>query len=180
MRRSAKAVNFGIIYGQSPFGLAKQLRIDPEQAAEFIEAYFARYPGVEDFLSRTLASCAANGYVSTIMGRRRAIHGVRPGARRQRNLPERTAVNTVIQGSAADLIKRAMIAVHRRLNQERFVARMLLQIHDELLLEVPPDEVHRVAGMVEQEMSGCLPLAVPIKVDVAVGDNWAEVEPWTK
>jgi DNA polymerase-1 len=177
MRRKAKAVNFGIVYGQSPFGLAKQLRIDPDEAAEFIEAYYARYRGVEDFLARTLAECAANGYVSTIMGRRRAIHGVRPGARRQRNLPERTAVNTVIQGSAADLIKRAMIAVHRRLNHERFVARMLLQIHDELLFEVPPDEVRRLAEMVEHEMSTCLPLAVPIKVDVAVGDNWAQVEP---
>jgi DNA polymerase-1 len=173
-------VNFGIVYDQSPFGLAKQLRIDPDQAAEFIAAYYARYPGVEDFLAQTLASCAANSYVSTIMGRRRAIHGVRPGARRQKNLPERTAVNTVIQGSAADLIKRAMIAVHRRLKEERFAARMLLQIHDELLLEAPPEEIRRVAEMVEQEMSGCLRLEVPIKVDVSVGANWAEVEPWNK
>jgi len=180
MRRSAKAVNFGIIYGQSPYGLAQQLGIDKDEAAAFIEAYFGRYPGVEEFLARTLADCARDGYVSTIMGRRRAIQGVRPGARRQRNLPERTAVNTVIQGSAADLIKLAMVAVHRRLKQRQpaqhgFVARLLLQIHDELLLEAPADEVAALTEMVAREMAGCLPLSIPLKVDVAVGRTWADV-----
>jgi DNA polymerase-1 len=181
MRRNAKVVNFGIIYGLSPFGLARQLGIDKTQAAEFIEAYFARYPGVEEFLAETLAQCAARGYVSTIMGRRRAIRGVRPGdshhrARRQRNLPERTAVNTVIQGSAADLIKLAMITIHRRLLQERLSARMLLQIHDELIFESPVEEISPLANLVVKEMSSCLPLRVPLKIDVAVGGNWADLE----
>ena len=110
MRRGAKAVNFGVIYGQSPFGLAKQLDIEQAEAAEFIDAYFDRYPGVEEFLNRILEDCQRDGYVSTILGRRRAIQRHSHAARgRQRNLPERTAINTVIQGSAADLIKLAMI-----------------------------------------------------------------------
>ena len=118
MRRQAKAVNFGVIYGQSPFGLAKQLGISKEDAARFIDAYFAGYPGIEVFLRRVLEDCHKQGHVKTILGRRRAIEGVRPDAGRQRNLPERTAINTVIQGSAADLIKLAMVAILRRLRGE--------------------------------------------------------------
>jgi DNA polymerase-1 len=138
MRRQAKAVNFGVIYGQSSFGLARQLDIAKEDAQAFIDQYFGRYPGVERFLTKILAECEANGYVRTILGRRRAVLGVRAGASRVRNLPERTAINTVIQGSAADLIKLAMLAVHRRLRAERRRSRLLLQVHDELILEVPP------------------------------------------
>ena len=141
MRRGAKAVNFGVIYGQSPFGLAKSLNIDQTDAARFINAYFDQYPGVENFLETVLVDCAKNGYVKTILGRRRAIRGVRVGAGRQRSLPERTAINTVIQGSAADLIKLAMINIHRRLRSTGLAARMVLQIHDELVFEVPPAEV---------------------------------------
>jgi DNA polymerase-1 len=178
MRRAAKAVNFGIIYGQSPFGLAAQLDIEQEEAAQFIEAYFARYPGVDEFLVKTLADCRESGYVKTILGRRRAVSGVRPGAARGRNLPERTAINTVIQGSAADLIKLAMVAVLARLRRERRAARMLLQVHDELILEVPPEELGVVAGLVSAEMSGVLPLAVPLRVDVSVGRNWADLVPY--
>src|SRR5690606_35764685 len=114
---------------------AKQLGIDQAAAAKFIDEYFARYPGVESFMAQTLAECRATGYVKTILGRRRAIQGVRSDAGRQRNLPERTAINTVIQGSAADLIKRAMVAIYRRMKSERLAARMLLQIHDELVFE---------------------------------------------
>ncbi len=117
MRRRAKAVNFGVIYGQSPFGLAKQLNIEKSAAAEFIDAYFARYPGVDEFLTSILEQCPNSGYVSTILGRRRAIRGIRRVTSRQRNLPERTAINTVIQGSAADLIKLAMIKIHHRLRE---------------------------------------------------------------
>ncbi len=178
MRRGAKAVNFGVIYGQSPFGLARQLNIDKERAAEFIDAYFARYHGVADFLERVLEECAASGYVSTILGRRRAISGVRHGASRLRNLPERTAINTVIQGSAADLIKLAMIQIHRRLRQERSSARMLLQIHDELVFEVPGHELDALARLVSEEMASVLPLDVPLKVDVKWGDNWADCQAW--
>ncbi|QEG35681.1 DNA polymerase I [Bythopirellula goksoeyrii] len=188
MRRRAKAVNFGIIYGQSPFGLAKSLGISQDEAAEFIETYFARYPGVLRFMMHTLSLCREQGYVSTLLGRRRSIQGVRPvpkglreeksGALRQLNLAERTAVNTVIQGSAADLIKLAMIGVERSLRKSRLTATMLLQIHDELLFEVPPTEVDDLARLVVAEMSGVMPLRVPLQVDVKFGDNWAECESW--
>jgi DNA polymerase-1 len=176
MRRKAKAVNFGVIYGQSPFGLAKQLGIDQHQAAEFIDAYFEGYPGIEKFLGEVLAQCRETGYVKTILGRRRAIRGVRADAGRQRNLAERTAINTVIQGSAADLIKQAMIAIHRRLRRERLPAKMLLQIHDELIFEVPIEKLHHVARLVIEEMVGAGRLDVPLKVDVKAGPNWADTE----
>ena len=182
MRRSAKAVNFGVIYGQSPFGLAKSLDIDQEQAASFIDAYFGRYPGVDEFMVKTLAECRQKGYVSSILGRRRAVQGVRDpsslGDSRQRTLPERIAINTVIQGSAADLIKKAMIHVHDRMRREKLQARMLLQIHDELIFEVPSEEVDGLACLVREEMTTVQQLGVPLKVDVKVGDNWADCEPW--
>jgi DNA polymerase-1 len=176
MRRAAKAVNFGVIYGQSPFGLARALGIGQEEAAKFINSYFEGYPGIEEFLGQVLAKCRENGYVTTILGRRRAISGVRAGAGRQRNLAERTAVNTVIQGSAADLIKLAMVAIHRRLRKERLPARMLLQIHDELIFEVPSDQLHQLAGLVTEEMVGVYALNVPLKVDIKAGPSWAAAE----
>jgi DNA polymerase-1 len=189
MRRKAKAVNFGIIYGQSSFGLAKSLGISQEEAAEFIDNYFARYQGVGNFIVKTLADCHSQGCVSTILGRRRAIQGVRmpeavlagvePLSRRPLNLPERTAVNTVIQGSAADLIKLAMIAIARRLREERRQAKMILQIHDELVFEAPAAEINDLAQLASHEMQTVLPLGVPLKVDVKSGLNWAECEPWT-
>ncbi|HIQ23212.1 MAG TPA: DNA polymerase I [Planctomycetes bacterium] len=178
MRRKAKAVNFGVIYGQSPYGLAKQLRIDKQEAAEFIDAYFAQYPGISRFLEQVLEQCRKKGYVNTILGRRRRIRGVRPGSGRQRNLAERTAVNTVIQGSAADLIKQAMIAIHRRLRRERSLGRMLLQIHDELIFEVPANHLDQLGELVREEMVGVEPLLVPLKVDVKAGKSWAEAAPW--
>ncbi len=187
-RRSAKAVNFGVIYGQSPFGLAKGLGISQEEAAQFIDGYFATYRGVAQFMLRTLDDCRRDGYVSTILGRRRAIQGVRPPdqlslgtehpSRRPLNLPERTAVNSVIQGSAADLIKLAMLAIHRRLREESFAAKMILQIHDELVFESPEAEIDRLATLVSHEMRSVLPLRVPLVIDVKWGDNWAECEPW--
>jgi len=174
MRRTAKAVNFGVIYGQSPFGLAKTLGIEQPEAAAFITAYFDRFRGVEEFLASILEECKINGYVKTILGRRRAIRGVRSGAGRQRNLPERTAINTVIQGSAADLIKLAMIKIHRRLRDEKLSGRMLLQIHDELVFEVPSDQVQPLAQLVVEEMATAVQLQVPLKVDVKFGHNWSE------
>ena len=175
MRRQAKTVNFGVIYGQSPFGLARQLGIPKDEAARFIDTYFQRYPGIEGFLARILAECHEKGYVTTILGRRRTVEGVRPDAGRQRNLPERTAINTVIQGSAADLIKQAMVAIHRRLRGQRVRARMLLQIHDELVFESPPEECDRLADLVGREMASAQALRVPLKVDVKVGPNWADM-----
>lgn len=176
-RRRAKAVNFGIIYGQTAFGLAKALGIEQSEAAAFIEAYFARYPGVQQFIDRTLDTCLKNGYVSTILGRRRWIEGVRPRSRRKdrsRILPERIAVNTVIQGSAADLIKLAMVRIHRRLTRENWQARMLLQIHDELLFEVAPDDEAKLRQLLSCEMTQVLPLRVPLRIDLHSGKNWAE------
>jgi DNA polymerase-1 len=180
MRRAAKAINFGIIYGQSSFGLATSLDIPRDEAQAFIDAYFAKYPGVDRFMEETLDDARAKGYVSTILGRRRPVQGVRSaasrGAKRQRLLPERIAINSVIQGSAADLIKLAMVRVHRRLQSEGWETKMLLQIHDELVFEAPPDELPRLREMAIEEMSSVFPLDVPLKVDVKVGANWAECE----
>jgi DNA polymerase-1 len=176
MRREAKAVNFGVIYGQSAFGLARALGIEQDAAARFIDGYFEGYPRIEEFLEQVLAECAKTGYVKTILGRRRAIEGVRPNAGRQRNLAERTAINTVIQGSAADLIKLAMIAISRRLKGEDLSARMLLQIHDELIFEVPLPNLPPLARLVSEEMAGVWNLKVPLKVDLKSGLNWADAE----
>jgi DNA polymerase I len=183
-RRVAKAVNFGVIYGQSPFGLAKMLNIEQDEAAQFIDAYFNGYPGVEKFLREILIACRKQGYVSTILGRRRAIQGVRDisgsklgdPASRQRNLPERTAINSVIQGSAADIIKLAMINIQRRLRRENRQSKMLLQIHDELVFETSPDELGLLERLVSEEMTGVIALKVPLKVDLKTGSNWAECE----
>jgi len=176
MRREAKAVNFGVIYGQSAYGLANALGIERAAAAMFIEAYFSRYPGVDRFMEETLINARTNRFVQTILGRRREIIGVRSKLGRQRNLPERTAINTVIQGSAADLIKLAMLAIHRRLLREKLQSKMLLQIHDELVFEAPPEELPKLAALVREEMIGVWPLAVPLAVDLAAGDNWLDVE----
>jgi DNA polymerase I len=177
MRRDAKAVNFGVIYGQSAFGLSKSLGIEQEAAKKFIDNYFASYPGIEKFMDQVLAECRKTGYVKTILGRRRAIEGIRENASRQRNLSERTAINTVIQGSAADLIKLAMVAIHRRLCREpNFPARMLLQIHDELIFEVPATHLSELANLVRGEMVGVRTLNVPLKVDLKAGPTWADAE----
>jgi DNA polymerase-1 len=180
MRRVAKTVNFGVIYGISAFGLAPRLEITREEAERFIDAYFARYPGVLAYQTRLLADCRRNGFVSTILGRRRPFDpkGIRPGSTyQQRNQPEREAINMEIQGSAADLIKVAMLNIYRRLRAEKRRARMLLQIHDELVFETPPEELKAVAALVAEEMQGALKdrLEVPLKVDVSAGPNWLDV-----
>jgi DNA polymerase-1 len=179
-RRIAKVVNFGVIYGLSAFGLAKTLGLSKEEATAFIDQYFAKYAGVARFQQELLDNCRRDGYVNTILGRRRAIEGIRPESSYwQRNRPEREALNTVIQGSAADLIKQAMLNIHRRLRRERLVARMLLQIHDELVFDVPTNERDAVARLAAEEMTSALPLSVPLKVDLAAGPNWLETEPLT-
>ena len=177
-RRVAKAVNFGVIYGQSPFGLSAALEISQSEAAKFIDDYFARYAGVDRYLESLLNECARSGYATTILGRRRAIQGIRPQPQpgRQRNLPERTAINTVIQGSAADLIKKAMLAVLNRLRREQHPGRLLLQIHDELVLEAPVERIFELGRIVREEMEAALPLTVPLKVDVSAGDDWLNTQ----
>lgn len=176
MRRVAKAVNFGVIYGQTAFGLAAALRISKEEAATFIEGYFKTYAGVERWVNETLDACRDSGYARTILGRRREIVGIRSRRPRNLNLPERTAVNTVIQGSAADLIKQAMINVHRRLKEAPALGSLLLQIHDELVFESPADKVAELVALAKHEMEHALDVSVPIVVDVKVGDNWLDAE----
>ena len=173
-RRVAKTVNFGVIYGIKPFGLAARLGITQVEAAAFIDAYFNEYAGVDGFMTQTLTDAQAKGYVATILGRRRAINGIKQTSGRNMNLAERTAVNAVIQGSAADLIKKAMIEVDRRLRAERFEARMLLQIHDELVFEAPDAEIPALARLVRATMIAAIPFDVPLQVDVAAGPNWLD------
>lgn len=173
-RRIAKAVNFGVVYGQSPFGLAATLGIPRSEAASFIDGYFAKYAGIDAYLTSILEECVQTGFARTILGRRRAIEGIVNTTGRQRNLPERTAINTVIQGSAADLIKRAMLHVEARLQREQHPGRMLLQIHDELVFETPTSEVASLARIVREEMEHALELRVPLRVDVEAGPNWLE------
>ena len=173
-RRMAKAVNFGVIYGQSPFGLAAALGIPQDEAATFINGYFAKYSGVTQFIDATLTEVQRAGRATTILGRRRPIEGIRVVRTGNLNMPERTAVNTVIQGSAADLIKMAMLAVRKRLRDENHPGRMLLQIHDELVLEAPESDIASLIELVRHEMQHAMELSVPLVVDVSVGDNWLE------
>ena len=173
-RRMAKAVNFGVIYGQSPFGLAATLGIEKEIAAKFIQDYFVKYAGVNRFIHHTLSECQETGFAKTILGRRREIEGIRSQRGPNLNMPERTAVNTVIQGSAADLIKLAMIHVQARLKHEGLAARMLLQIHDELVFESSHEDLESLVQLVRHEMEHAMSLSVPLIVDIAVGDNWLD------
>jgi DNA polymerase-1 len=172
MRRAAKTVNFGIIYGQTDFGLAQGLGIPRHEAREFRENYFKLYPGVAEFTRRTIQFARDRGYVETILGRQRKIPDIAAENRQVREFAERTAINTPVQGSAADMIKLAMIAVHRRLKSEDFAARMVLQVHDELLFEAPDREVERLTMMVSEEMRRALELRVPVVVEVGAGPNW--------
>jgi DNA polymerase-1 len=176
MRRVAKTVNFGVLYGMSANGLALRLGMSREDAARFIDAYFARYPKVAEYQAGILQKCRRERCVGTILGRKREISGIRADSTyQQRNQPEREAINMQIQGSAADLIKVAMLNIHRRLKREQHRARMLLQIHDELVFEVPPDDLKAVAALVADEMATALKLDVPLKVDLAAGPNWLDV-----
>ena len=174
MRREAKAVNFGIVYGQQAFGLSRQLGIERKQAQAYIDRYFERYAGVKAFIDQTLAEARETGCVTTLLGRRRNLPELKSRNYQARSMAERMAVNTPIQGTAADLIKLAMIAVFRELKSEGLQSRMILQVHDELVIEAPQDEVDRAMDLVRREMENVYPLDVPLTVDVHVGDNWAE------
>ncbi len=175
-RDVAKMVNFGIIYGISSFGLAENLEIPRDEAQAYIDTYLARFPRVQEFIARTIAQAAADGYVTTLLGRRRPIPELRASNRQTRSLGERLAVNTVMQGTAADVIKVAMIRAHDRLRAEGRSARLVLQVHDELLAEVPETEVSGVRELLREEMVGAYPLDPPLAVDVGTGDNWADAK----
>ena len=175
-RSVAKMINFGIIYGISAFGLSENLEIPREEAQEYIDAYLARFPFVQDFIQRTIEQARRDGYVTSLLGRRRPVQEIRASSRQTRSLGERLAVNFVMQGSNADIIKVAMIRIHERLRAEGRGARLVLQIHDELLLEVPETEVSALRDLVRQEMCGAYPLDPPLAVDVGVGDDWDEAK----
>ena len=175
-RNRAKAVNFGIIYGISAFGLSDQLEIPREEAQAYIDAYLARFPHVQDFIARTVEQAEREGYVRTLFGRRRPIPELRASNRQTRLLGERLAVNTVMQGSAADIIKVAMVSIHRRLRDEGRTARLVLQVHDELLLEAPEKELTAVRELVREEMCGAYELDPALDVDVGTGEDWNEAK----
>jgi DNA polymerase I len=175
-RRRAKAVNFGIVYGLSPFGLSQQLGIEQRVAKKFIEAYFEKYAGVTKFIERTLAQARIEGKVRTLFGRVRPIPDIQSKNPNMRGFAERTAVNTPLQGTAADLIKVAMITIDRELTKTKLKSRMLLQVHDELVFEVPQDEVELMRELVKRNMESAIELRVPLVVDVGVGMNWRDAK----
>jgi len=174
VRRKAKAINFGIVYGISPFGLARQLGIPQAEAADYIKAYFARYPGIRDYMERTKELCRKDGYVKTAFGRRIYVRGIKDQNPARRGFAERAAINAPIQGGAADIIKRAMIRVPDALAEAGLSARMLLQVHDELVFEVREAEVEATIKAMRKVMEGAAPLKVPLVVDAGVADNWAD------
>jgi DNA polymerase-1 len=175
-RRRAKAVNFGIVYGLSPFGLAQQLGIEQKEAKRFIEAYFARYEGVRGFIDRTLEQARRDGFVRNLFGRKRPIPDLLSKNPNLRGFAERTAVNTPLQGTAADLIKIAMLRLDAELRGRGLATKMLLQVHDELVLEAPVAEVGTVKALVKECMEGACELSVPLEVEVSVGGNWRDME----
>jgi len=176
MRRQAKVINFGIAYGMSPYGLARDLGISRKAAEEYIERYFNRFSGVKKYMDRVIEQAKQEGYVTTIMKRRRYIPEIRSRNYHRRSFAERTAINTPIQGSAADIMKAAMIRIYKRLKEDDFKARLLLQVHDELVIEVSKDNLTRVAEVVKKEMEEAVLLDVPLIADVQVGKNWRDKE----
>ncbi|HKV27147.1 MAG TPA: DNA polymerase I [Candidatus Acidoferrales bacterium] len=176
-RRAAKVINFGIIYGLSAFGLAQNLQIDQKEAAKFIAAYFDRYRGVKKYLDRQVAETRKTGVTRTMFGRVRPIPEINSPQPNLRNFAERTAMNTPLQGTAADLIKLAMIEIDRRLATEKFRTRMILQVHDELLFEGPTGELERLKPLVKHVMEHVHPLNVPLVVDIKAGPNWRDMDP---
>ncbi len=173
-RRNAKAVNFGIVYGISSFGLSQDLSISKKEAADYIEQYFATYPGVKAFLDGLVAGAKEKGYITTMFGRRRPVPELSSSNFMQRSFGERVAMNSPIQGTAADIIKIAMVRVYRRLREEGLRAKLILQVHDELIVEAPEAEARQVQALVQEEMEAAVSLAVPMEVDAKTGKDWGE------
>ena len=174
MRHITKAINFGIIYGMGPHRLSDELMIERKDAKSYIDAYYNRYQGVSKYREETIKVAREKGYVTTLFNRRRYLTGINHSQQRIRAEAERMAINTPIQGTAADLIKKAMINIAKRLKQERFATKMLLQVHDELVFEVPEGEIEAVGAMVRGEMERVHSLDVPLKVEISTGVNWEE------
>ena len=174
VRRKAKAINFGIIYGISAFGLAAQLGIPQKEAGEYIKAYFERYPGIRDYMETTKSFCRANGYVQTPFGRRIHLNGINDKNPARRAFSERAAINAPLQGGAADIIKKAMIRLPAALEAAKLKTAMLLQVHDELLFELPQKELDKAIVAIKTVMEGVATLSVPLVVDTGHGSSWAE------
>jgi DNA polymerase I len=173
-RRVAKTINFGVVYGQTPFGLSQTLKVSPGEAKKFIDAYFERYSGVKKYFQEVLQEARKNGFVSTKLGRRRYLSDLNSQNRMQREMAERAAINAPLQGSAADLIKIAMIRISSRLRESKLQSRMILQVHDELVFEAPAKEKSALESLVREEMEGAMKLKIPLKVDIGWGKNWRE------
>lgn len=176
MRRQAKAVNFGILYGISPFGLAEDVGISPKEAKKFIETYFETYPGIKDYMNREIEEAHKNGYVTTIMNRKRTIEELSSSNYMQRSMGERMALNTPIQGSSADILKKAMIEIDNEFTKKNLKSTMLLQVHDELIFNVKNEELDRVKEIVKNIMENTIKLSVPLVVDIETGDNWYDAK----
>jgi DNA polymerase-1 len=176
MRRSAKTINFGVIYGMSDYGLEQATEFSREEAGKFIRAYFEKYPGVRRYLDETKAKARRDGYVETLLGRRRYIPDINSGNRQVREAAERMAINMPVQGTSADIIKVAMIDLYREMNERKMKSKMLLQVHDELVFEVPDGELEEMRRLVCEIMPAAIKLDVPLKVDTKVGKNWGEMK----
>jgi len=176
MRDVAKRVNFGIIYGLTAFGLGRDLGISIEEAQRFIDAYFVTYPKVKDYIQEQISKAQKNGFVTTILGRRRYIPEINNKNQAIKQFAQRQAINTPIQGSASDLIKLAMVHINNQIKIRKLDAKMILQIHDELLFDIPRRETNEFIDLVKDKMENVLKLDIPIKVDIKKGKNWLEME----
>jgi DNA polymerase-1 len=177
-RRRAKTITFAVLYGMSDFGLSKELGIPVKAARELIDAYFARFPGVRRYTDEMIETARRQGYVTTLSGRKRYLPDIRSANRSFRAFAERAAVNAPIQGTAADIIKRAMVTLDAEMQRDRLRSRMILQVHDELLFEVVPEELPRLAERVRAHMEDAFPMEVPLRVEVKVGENWRDMIPY--
>lgn len=175
-RKIAKTINFGVVYGQTPYGLSQTLRISPSEAKDFIDKYFKRYSGVKKFLESLVEQARKQGYITTRMGRRRYLPEISSANRMRREMAERAAINTPIQGTAADMIKLAMVRIHQKIKDEKLKTKMILQVHDELVFEVPESEKKSAEKLILFEMENAMKLKVPLKVDSAWGKNWRECD----
>ena len=176
MRRLAKTVNFGVIYGMSGYGLEQATELSREDAGKFITAYFEKYPGVKKYLEATKEQARRRGYVQTILGRKRVIQDINSSNRQVRESAERMAINMPVQGTSADIIKKAMINLHREMLQRKLQSKMLLQVHDELVFEVPENEIAEMRQLVPEMMVNAIKLSIPLKVETKTGKNWGEME----
>ncbi|MEL0131551.1 MAG: DNA polymerase, partial [Betaproteobacteria bacterium] len=173
-RRYAKVINFGLIYGMSAFGLSKQLNIERAAAQQYIDRYFTRYPGVADYMERARHAAKEQGYVSTVFGRRLTLTEIHASNHQRRQAAERAAINAPMQGTAADLIKLSMIAVNRWLNEQKMHSKIIMQVHDELVLETPENERGDILKKVPELMSSVATLSVPLVADIGYGINWEQ------